>query len=194
MSEPKIAVLCVGNYLMMDDGVGPIVADELEKSYTFPDNVDLYSCGAMTLDMLNLVGTYDLMITLDAADDPGAEPGTVFRYLPDDLAHRGTPMGSLHELVLADLFDAALVLDMKAEGLCFGIQVENSEPSELVAGLTPKVAAALPLLVDTLLAELVHRGCTVVVKATGKPVEPGFHHTLLRDWNAPADPLALNRG
>ncbi|MGI6591523.1 MAG: hydrogenase maturation protease [Eggerthellaceae bacterium] len=194
MTQPKIAVLCVGNLLMMDDGIGPIVCTELERTYSFPENVKLISCGSMTLDLLNMVGEYDLIISLDAADDPGAEPGTVFRYTPDDLAHRGTPMGSLHELRLADLFDAAFVLGMKAEGLCFGVQVENSEPSSLVAGLTPKVAAALPLLVDSLLAELVHRGCTITVKSTGEVVEPGYHHVISRDWNAPIDPLTLDEG
>lgn len=192
MAEQKIAVLCVGNFLMMDDGVGPIVADELTRTYDFPENVDIVSCGAMTLDMLNMVGEYDLLISLDAVDDPGAEPGTVFSYAPDDLAHRGTPMGSLHELRLADLFDAAMMLGLDADGLCFGIQAENADPSELVSGLTPKVAANLPLLIDSLLAELVMRGCTVAVKATGETVEPGYHHTLQREWLAPVDSLALN--
>ncbi len=192
MAEQNIAVLCVGNFLMLDDGVGPIVADELNRAYEFPENVEIISCGAMTLDMLNLVGEYDLLISLDAADDPGAEPGTVFRYAPDDLAHRGTPMGSLHELRLADLIDAAMMLGLDADGLCFGIQAENADPSELVSGLTPKVAAGLPIMIDALLAELVNRGCKVTVKATGKLVEPGYHHTLQRDWNAPVDSLSLN--
>lgn len=191
MADQKIAVLCVGNYLMMDDGVGPIVYDELNHTYDFPDNVKVFACGALTLDMLNIVGDYDLIITLDSADDPGVAPGTVFRYRPDDLAHRGTPMGSLHELRLADLFDAAMMVGQTAEGLCFGIQVENPDPSEFVCGLTPKVATALPLLIDTLLAELVGRGCSIAVKGTGEKVRPGFHHALRRDWNAPCDPLAL---
>lgn len=192
MSEQNIAVLCVGNFLMMDDGVGPIVADELQRTYEFPESIDIISCGAMTLDMLHLVGEYDLIISLDAADDPGVEPGTVFRYSPDDLAHRGNPMGSLHELRLADLFDAAMMLGLDAEGLCFGIQAENADPSELVSGLTPKVAAGLPLMIDALLAELVNRDFTITVKATGEPVTPGYHHPMQRDWSAPVDSMALN--
>lgn len=192
MTDMKIAVLCVGNLLMMDDGVGPIVYSELKQTYSFPSNVTLVSSGSMSLNQLNMVGEYDLIISLDAADDPGAEPGTVFRYKPDDLAHRGTPMASLHELRLADLFEAAYVLDMQAEGLCFGVQVENAEPSALIAGLTPPVAAALPLLIDSLLAELVQRGCTIIVKATGVEVQPGYHHVLNNDWIAPVDPLAVD--
>ena len=35
----KIAVLCVGNRLMLDDGAGPAVYDELNERYLLPENV-----------------------------------------------------------------------------------------------------------------------------------------------------------
>ena len=33
----KIAVFCVGNRLMLDDGIGPAVYDELVEHYEIPD-------------------------------------------------------------------------------------------------------------------------------------------------------------
>lgn len=92
-------------------------------------------------------------------------------------------MTSLHELRLTDLFEAATLMDYEAEGLCLGMQVENANPSEFALGLTPVVIEALPNLLDTLLAELVKRGCEIRVIETGEPVEPGFHHTLTKDWS-----------
>lgn len=35
----RIAVFCVGNKLMLDDGVGPAVYEELLTRYDIPDNV-----------------------------------------------------------------------------------------------------------------------------------------------------------
>ena len=157
----RIAVLCVGNRLMLDDGLGPAVYDAVREGYCLPPDVDLYDLGCLTLDMLNAVRDYDLIITVDAVDGTDAAPGTVFRYAPDDMARRSAGTQSLHDLRLVDLFDAALLLDYRAEGLCLGMQV--------AIGLTPAVHEALPLLVETLVAELVHRGVDVR-RADGTPV------------------------
>lgn len=175
----RICVICVGNELMLDDGLGIEVYRQMEAAYELPSEIDLVAAGCMTLDMLGRVDTYDVMISVDAIDETGAEPGTIFRYTPDDVARRGTPMGSLHELKLADLFDAAALLGYSCEGVCLGMQVDNASPSEFVVGLTPTVLERLPYLVDTLLAELVSRGCEIREKATGVVVGLGFHHTMV---------------
>ena len=180
----KTCVICVGNELMLDDGLGIEVYRQVQAAYELPADIDVISAGCMTLDMIGRVETYDLMISVDAIDETGSEPGTIFRYTPDDVARRGTPMGSLHELKLADLFDAAILLGYECEGVCLGMQVENASPSEFVVGLTPPVLEKLPYLVDTLLAELVTRGYEIRVRATGELVQPGFHHAMVEAGDA----------
>lgn len=161
----KICVLCVGNSLMMDDGVGPYVFDILERDYDFPQEVTVECAGCMSLNMINYVDKYDFMITIDAVDGTGTEPGTVLRYTPEDVARHTTPMASLHDLKLSDLFDAAGLLGFESDGLCLGIQVENGTPSELYQGLTEHVEAAVPLLIETLVAELTRLGYAPTKKA-----------------------------
>lgn len=163
----RIAVFFVGNRLMLDDGVGPAVYDFIHEQYQLPDEVDLFDVGCMSLDMVSKVNDYDLLISVDAVEGTDAEPGTVFRYEPFDIARAQGARTSLHDLKLADLFDAASLLGYKAEGLCFGMQVENMEPSEFVVGLTPRVEAQVPFLAETVIAELVRRGCRVVDKDKG---------------------------
>lgn len=175
----NIAVICVGNQLMLDDGLGIEVYRQVSESYLLPSNVDLLCAGCMTLDMVEKVDYYDVMISVDAIDETGSEPGTVFRYTPDDVARRGTPMGSLHELKLADLFDAAALLGYSCKGICLGMQVLNASPSEFVDGLTPVIYERLPFLVDTLLAELINLGCEIRVRSTDEIVALGYHHTML---------------
>ena len=72
---------------------------------------------------------------------------------------------SLHDLKLVDLFDAATLLGYEAEGLCLGMQVENPSPAVVTVGLTPKAAAALPLLVETVAGELARLGSPLVPRA-----------------------------
>lgn len=160
----KIAVFFVGNRLMLDDGVAPAVYDEIIKTYDIPDNVDLYDVGCMSMDMISKVNEYDLIMTVDAVDGTNQEPGTVFRYLPEDVARTTGATFSLHDLKLADLFDAAAMLGYTAEGLCYGMQIENMEPAEFTVGLTPKVAERVPFLVETIEAELYRRGAPLTKK------------------------------
>lgn len=178
LKDKKIAVFCVGNKLMLDDGIGPAVYDELMGAYTFPDNVQLFDVGCMSYDLLNYVDEYDYLITVDAVDGTGSTPGTVFEFAPEDMARHTAAMASLHDLKLVDLFDAAVLVGYAAEGRCFGMQVENREPAVVTIGLTQAVYDALPLLVDTVLAHLVLGGVEVRVSRTGQPVEPGWHHRI----------------
>lgn len=161
----RVAVICVGNKLMLDDGIGPAVYDELSSRYSMPSNVTLLDVGCMTFDQVGLVRDNDLIITVDAVDGTDEEPGTVFRFTPDAMARHSGAMASLHDLKLVDLFDAATLLGYEAEGVCFGMQVENMEPAEYVVGLTPRVEAQLPLLVETVVAELTRRGSAPIPKA-----------------------------
>ena len=177
-SPKRIAVFCVGNKLMLDEGIGPAVYDELVAAYDMPGEVTLFDVGCMGLDMLPHVRDYDYLITVDAIDGTGAEPGTIFEFEPDDMARHTGAMQSLHDLKLVDLFDAAALMGYEAEGRCFGMQVENMNPLDLAIGLTLPVYEALPRLVDTVLADLTRAGASVRVKATGEVVGPTWRHVM----------------
>ena len=161
----RIAVFCVGNKLMLDDGVGPAVYEELLTRYDIPDNVELFDLGCLSLTMIARVREYDVIITVDAVDGTDADPGTVFRFEPDAMARHSGATASLHDLKLVDLFDAAALLGYEAEGLCLGMQVENPSPAVVTVGLTPKVDAALPLLVETVAGELARLGSPLRARA-----------------------------
>lgn len=166
----NIAILCIGNRLMLDDGVGPAVYDKLNECYRFEDDIALYDAGCMTMDLLPKVCKADYVIVVDAVDGTGEKPGTVFRFLPNDIAGHGA-MQSLHDMSLSDLLASASLLGHDARGVCFGVQVENMSPATFVEGLTPKVHAAVDLLADSVLAELVSLGAKFL-NADGSPFKP----------------------
>jgi len=165
----KIAVFCVGNRLHLDDGVGPAAYDAVLERFDVPEGVEMFDLGVLTMDMIGYIDTCDAVITVDAIEYSGEPAGTVLRGTPQDMAQALGANMSLHDLRLVDLFDAAVLLGYDAEGVCLGVQVENTEPEILTEDLTPKVKAALPLLVDTLAAELARLGSPLIDKATGQP-------------------------
>lgn len=150
----KIAIFCVGNRLMLDDGLGPAVYDELVEREDIPACVELFDLGCLTLAQLDAVRDYDFIITVDAVEGSGQPVGTVLKYTPDDMAGHVGPTASLHDLKLKDLFDAAALVGYSCEGLCLGMQIENGSPAELIEGLTPRVLGALPLLCDVVVGEV----------------------------------------
>ena len=161
----RIGVFCVGNKLMLDDGLGTAVYEELVERYEIPENVELFDLGCLSLDMIERVREFDVIITVDAVDGTDAEPGTVFRFEPDAMARRTGATASLHDLKLVD---AAALLGYEAQGLCLGMQVENPSPVVATIGLTPKVAAALPLLVETTAGELARLGSPLSRRAVSE--------------------------
>ena len=163
--DTKIAVFCVGNRLMLDDGVGPAVYDEIIDTYIIPEGVDFFDVGCMSMDLVAKVRHYAVIITVDAVDGTDADAGTVFRYEPHDIARNASPVSSLHDLKLADLFDAAELLGYTCEGMCYGMQVDNMSPADFVVGLTPAVDRNLPLLVESVVAELSRRGVKLEKRA-----------------------------
>lgn len=168
-AKPRVAVFCVGNRLHLDDGIGPAVFDEVLARFEVPESVELFDLGVLTMDMIRYIGECDVVITVDAMEHSGEEPGTVMVGKPSDLAQSQGMNMSLHDLRLVDLFDAAILLDYDAEGLCIAMQVENADPQFLTSDLTPRVKAALPLMVDTLAAELAKRGVPFIDRETGRP-------------------------
>jgi hydrogenase maturation protease len=153
----RIGILCVGNTLMLDEGVGPRVAAELIARYRFPSNVEVLDRGVMGMALLADLRRFDVILLVDAVDNTGKPPGTVVTYLPDEIVSFEAFHGA-HDTRFPDVLAAAALLGCAPEGHCLGVQVENMSPSEYKIGLTPSVEAAVPLLVDCVIGFLTQRG------------------------------------
>ncbi|MDR0499761.1 MAG: hydrogenase maturation protease [Coriobacteriales bacterium] len=165
-SETSIGIFCIGNMLMLDEGLGPRVAAELNASFAFPSNVQVLDAGTMGMSLLSEFKRFTDILVIDAVDKTGEPPGTVVTFLPEEIAPYQAFHGA-HDTRFIDVLQASALMGHEVKGFCVGVQIANMSPEQFSIGLTPAVEDSLPLLLHTVLAYLKNKGITVVNKDTG---------------------------
>ncbi|WP_019123747.1 hydrogenase maturation protease [Brevibacillus massiliensis] len=125
----KIVVIGIGNILMMDDGIGVYLVEELAKSLPLP-NVE-YVVGETDLDYcMEVAVRADTLIVIDAVVT-GKQAGTVSRFSLQEglLMDKGISMHSLHfldELVLSDHPRERLLIGVESAEIKFNIGLSST--------------------------------------------------------------------
>jgi hydrogenase maturation protease len=154
-----ILVLGVGNVLLTDEGVGVRALKELERQYTFPENVELLDGGTSGIELLRHIRNRDYLIIIDCMKC-GQDPGTVVRVEGQDVPTAFRTRISPHQLGLSDLLAAAMLTDELPENLVlFGVEPESID---IGLDLTDKVEASIEKLTGAVIDELRSAGCTIV--------------------------------
>ena len=148
--RPSTLVLGVGNILLRDEGVGVHVIEAL-KDRDLPPDVEVLDGGTASLELLNLVANRDRVIIVDAVEG-GGEPGTIYRFSPDDINYQSTTFTSLHQISLMETLTDAKYLDIVPKT----VVILGIEPKDMDLGLemTPEITAVVPRVVELVLAEL----------------------------------------
>jgi hydrogenase maturation protease len=143
---------------MLDEGVGPRVAQELVEHHTLPEQVTVLDRGCMGMSLLSDFKQAEHVLVVDAVDNTGLAPGTVVTFKPEDVAPYQAFHGA-HDIRLIDVLQAAELLGYTPKVDCLGVQIQSMAPEDFVIGLTPPVEAAVPVLVQSCLDYIeAHRG------------------------------------
>jgi len=160
MERKKTIVIGLGNPILTDDGVGVLAARQLEERI----EIDLYpwltiteaSAGGMRL--MELVLDYQRVVLIDAyyLHPETTRPGQIHQLSLEDL-RAGPPTQhstSAHDTSLVTALDAAQQMgySIPEEVSVYAVEVENI--LEFGEQPTPRVAEAIPRVVDLVLAEL----------------------------------------
>ncbi len=145
-------VLGLGNPLLGDDGIGWAVARRVAEQVDGRDDVevDWVALGGLRL-MERLVG-YERAVLVDAAST-GEVPAGAVRALPlDALPERSAGrLASPHDMSLAAALALGRSLGAPLPERPLVVTVEAEPTSEVGEGLSPCVAAALPVAADAVL-------------------------------------------
>ncbi|MTE15209.1 hydrogenase maturation protease [Nocardia aurantiaca] len=153
MSVPRAVVIGVGNEYRRDDGIGAAVVRHIEK-LGLPE-VQVALCDGEPTGLLDLWAGAELAVVVDAVLCEPSTPGRIWRTTVDAL--RGlTRATSSHALGIPDALPLGRILGrLPAELVVIAVEAEHLD---LGVGLSGPVAAALPDVVATVLAELARLG------------------------------------
>jgi hydrogenase maturation protease len=148
-TPPRVVVIGVGNLLLKDEGIGIHTLQALQET-DLPPDVKLVD-GGTSPDLISYTRAGDRLIIVDAAK-AGGEPGTIYRFRPEDLAEEKGALTSAHELgVVPNLKLMPLLGNRPAEILIIGIEPKETDfGTELSAELRQK----LPEIVGVVLGEI----------------------------------------
>lgn len=171
----EILVLGVGNVLLTDEGVGVRALKELERHYTFSENVELLDGGTAGIELLRHISNRDYLIIIDCMKC-GQEPGTVVRVEGSDVPAAFRTRISPHQLGLSDLLAAAMLTDeLPKKVVLFGVEPESID---IGLDLTDRVEASLEKLIGAVVDELRAAGCTIVPIGTTFTEKARFWDTV----------------
>lgn len=151
--HPHTTVVCIGNSLMGDDGLGAAVARELRK--------DGGSEGLCIVERPNadmgLIGHFSRpgrVIVVDAMDT-GSPPGAVFRFDPDDVGVTELRSNNIHGMGVGFLMTSARLAGHDPDVTVYGVQVGDVRPNPDT--LSEDVAAAVPEVARMVLGDIAGR-------------------------------------
>lgn len=144
--KKNIIILCVGNYLMGDEGLGVHFAKLLKKEI-LPDYVKVIDGGSGGFKLMEFMDKESIIILIDATLDDKT-PGTI-RLIKPRFASDFPKAMSTHEIGLKDLVESLTLLNQLPEMFLFTVSTDSIQP--LSVSLSYEVASSLPKLRDQVL-------------------------------------------
>lgn len=110
----KILILGIGNDILMDDGIGPLIARRLEKDLLHPDlSFETLNLGG--LEILEYIRDYSHVYIIDAIKTSEGQVGDVFFISPADFKET-LHLSSLHDVGFLTALELAKELSMGVPG------------------------------------------------------------------------------
>jgi len=139
--QKRVLILCVGNYLMGDEGIGVHLARQLADELN-DEQIDVVDGGTGGFQLMDYMESYPSVILVDATLDQ-REPGTIRLIQPKFSADFPKAM-STHEIGLKDVVESLILLDKLPQVYLFVVSINKVQP--LSIELSPEIQAVIPEL------------------------------------------------
>ncbi|MFV1976918.1 MAG: hydrogenase maturation protease [Candidatus Scalindua sp.] len=151
-----VVIIGVGNVLLMDEGIGVHVINELEKQ-TLPQNAGIYDGGTGGFKLIDLMHGTKRVIFIDAVET-GKTPGAITIFNPEDVRSiYQKKKYSLHDTDLMEVIKMTKLLDNPPE-----IEIVGIQPKTINYGttLSKELTDSLPDIINTVLGKI-EEVCTI---------------------------------
>jgi len=159
-----VLILGLGNVLLGDDGLGAAAVARLQRDYHIPPDVHLEDGGTLGLSLLGLISEAAHVILVDAVRTENP-PGALVRLDGNDVMDAVRERLSPHQIGVADLLDAARLIDHYPSTVTLLGLVP--EAIELSVGRSRVVQASLDQLVEMIVREVRSLGYPMVRQTEG---------------------------
>ena len=152
----KVVIIGIGNLLLMDEGIGVHVINELEK-YELPQNIAIYDGGTGGFKLMDLMHGAKKVIFIDAVET-GKAPGTITTFKSEDVVSTYHKKNySLHDTDLLEVLKMAELLDNITK-----INIVGVQPKTINYGttLSKELKDSIPEIINTVFKEI-EEGCSV---------------------------------
>jgi len=146
----NVLILGVGNILLGDDGFGVHLINSFADT-SFPPNVQILEAGTVSHQLIPLFRTIDRLIVIDAVE-AGDQPGSIFRFTPEDMQFPAGGMASLHQISLIDVLRMAELTGGRPDTIIIGVQPKDVSSWSLE--LSDEVRAVIPKVKELIFEEL----------------------------------------
>lgn len=146
-----ILIICLGNPLMRDEGIGIRLASELLDHLADDPEIEVMDLGTGGLSVMHAMADREKIIFVDCAI-MGQAPGTMLRFTPEQVRSKKVRMRySLHEGDLLNTLELSSRLgECPGEIVIFGIEPKEIADGE---GLTSELQNNIRQYVQTILQE-----------------------------------------
>jgi len=150
--DRRTVILGIGNLLMRDDGVGVHVVQALRRNPPQLPHATLEIWDAGTSpDVAFLVAGADRVIIIDAVQQ-GEKPGTIYCFLPEDIAWENRSPLSLHQRGLGQsLAEMTSLSSHPSKTVIVGVEPKEISPS---VELSTEIEARIPRIIEVIMEQL----------------------------------------
>ena len=148
----KTLILCLGNSILGDDGVGLAVARRLRKTFSDP-HVHIVEAGIGGIRLLDYLAGYDKAIIIDAIQTKKAKPGHIFKFTRDSLEET-SHTNSTHDCGLLTALKLGTTLKMAIPLTITMYAIEVEEVDTFTENCSPAVNKASISCTELILREL----------------------------------------
>jgi len=152
----KILVLGIGNSILGDDGIGVIVAQELDAKIR-DDNVDVLDVNVDGLNLLEIIVGYDKLVVIDAIMTEEGDVGDIYRLKPERIGNPSRSAISPHHFNLTTTLEIGKKLfpnEMPEEVVVYAVKAKDV--TSVTEKMTKKMREAVPEVVRLIMEELNH--------------------------------------
>lgn len=123
--ENKILIIGLGNDILSDDAIGPMLIRDIKKIHSdIPADFQTACCGG--LEIIEIIKGYEKVILIDAMRTPEGIPGTVRHLTPENFVET-LNLSNLHDINFIQALETSRLLGigLPSEIHIIGVEIEE---------------------------------------------------------------------